>query len=395
MPTSTTGTALVASALVAAASIVIALTPYTGPTTITTCQTIQDKTITGGLDIRVSNGNHGPYATEADAQAAACVKLIDVVIAPTSWGNGDAAVDDLYAGSGACANGGGQCGPVYMADSEIQVGDASSGYTYGMKYGNVSVWRSTIHLGPQGISCGGYCDIHDSYLSADSSDAAGTTHMDGFISNGNSGRGMVLDHNVIGCYETKMGTGTTAGCSAPVGLFGDQSPITNVSVTNNYFIHTASGHYCSYSGASQPAKAFPTGANIVWQNNTYDAATCKHANGYLGPIADWANNTGNVLCGNRFSDGTTAGFPVQSAGCPVPKPLPVPPPLPGTTPSSTTSSTTTVPATTTTSAATTTVPPTTVPAVTTVPTTVPVTTTTERQTVICTSPPLVCKVSIP
>lgn len=364
------------------ANTAVALTAYTGPSQITSCQTIDHKIITGGLTIAVSNGNKAIYNNEVAAQAASCVKLTNDVVNMTNPGNGQKAIDVGYTSFRSCNNATTPCGPVYLADTTINVGlytGAGGGYTYGLGSTNVHAWRITVLGGPQGLTCDGWCEIHDSTLTADH--ASGGSHMDAIISNGNEAP-MLFDGNTLRCEEDGgFAVTSSAGCSAPIGLFGDNDPITNVTVNNNLFAGTSSGHYCSYTGASQPAKAHPTGTSIVWTNNTYSAGQCKHAGGFLGPVADWAANPGNVWCGNVFTDGTTSGMPTP-VGCSSPTTTVAP------------SSTTSLSTTTTSLSTTTTVAPTTTtkPAATTT-TVAPVTTTTivgESVTDFCALHPLAC-----
>lgn len=366
------------------------LTKFTGATTVTKCGVTIDHAIIdtgtlGDLLIRASNGNHaGTTAPEATDAAAACVKVTNSEIDQTNPGNGDYAVSTSYTGSKSCSPA--PCGPLYIADSTINVGTfksgtaGSGGYTYGLGETNVSAWRVKITGGPQGLICDGYCDIHHSYSRADH--ASGGTHMDAVVSNGLYGNPLVVDNDTLACEEDGgVNVTSAAGCSAPIGLFGDNSAITNIVVNGTYFATVSGGHYCSYTGANGVGKKFPTGTNIVWTNNVYDATACKKAGGQLGPVADWAANAGNVWCGNQFSDGTTAGLPANTASC-----APAPTTTTAAAPSSSTS--TTVAATTTTRAATTTTLPvttTTLPVTTTTmpsptTTTVPATTTTTEST---------------
>lgn len=376
------------SAAVVAASVVGATTligptmsTYTGPSRVPCGTTIDHKTITGNIEIGGSNGNRGIYGHngETAARAAACVILTNDVIDMVNPGNGEKGVDNGYLNYRTCTAGttcaGGFVGgsTLYMADTTIIVhpysGASSGGYTYGCGSANVHAWRITISGGPQGCTTEGYDEIYDSNLSADHS--SGGSHMDAIITNGNGGAPMVFDGNVLTCTDSLGGFNTTssAGCSAPVGMFADNTAISNVTISNNLIHGTSGGHWCMYTGASQPGKPNPTGTNIAVVNNHFDAIQCKHSATYLGPVGDWAPNAGNVFCGNSFTDGITSGFgmPTSTAGaCPAAEPTPV---LPGTT--TTTGAPTTSSSTSTTRATTTTV---TVPVTTT--TRPPVTTTT-------------------
>jgi hypothetical protein len=285
------------------------LAMYTGPTTITSCGVVIDhKIIPASLTIRATNGNSTITNSESAARSNACVILTNDLIAPgADCGTGCAGVDTSYSTSPACTVGGAArpCGPVFIADSEVSMPVSPSGFSYGFKETNIHGWRVYSHGTNQGGNCDGFCEFHDSLLVADRVDAAGKAHMDGLSSNGNGGRAILLDHNTLLCTLTNTGVSLSGGgCSGDLGLFGDFAAVSNVTVTDNQFMASGDPAYCAYTGASQPAKAYPKGDHLVWRNNVFLRGSNSKCATY-GPVADWqSGGTGNVSCNNNWTDGS-------------------------------------------------------------------------------------------
>lgn len=360
------------------------LTAYTGPPTITACGTVIDhKIITGGLNVRVSNGKEASFPSEAAAKAAACVTITNskFVVA----GGTDTAISTRWTTDTTCKVGSvaHACGPVYMADSTVTETGTPTGIINLLNETNFHLWRDNISGGDQAVNCDGYCDIHGSWLEASKLDTTGNAHMDGFSSNGNDGHPIVLDGNTLYCHVTNSHPAGSGGCSADIGFFGDFGTVSNVTVTNNFFRASSDQYWCTYTGGSQPAKPNKVGSGLTWSGNVFERGPSQRCGGEPGQtsggaVADWGGSSTNIWCGNTWDTGgfvlpgsETCTSPTSTTTIAIPttttttSPAPtttvtLPPPPPTTTvtvPSSTTS--TTARSTTTTVTPTTTVPATT------------------------------------
>jgi hypothetical protein len=256
------------------------LTNYTGPMTIRSCGVVIDsKIINGDLTILAGNGTRS-YATP-------CVTIRKSLIKGT--------VDDKWADF-VCGTKVG-CGPVVMIDNEVAIPRAAD--VAAVSDSNIFMWRNYVHGARSGVQCDGFCEIRQSYLVADHEYRS--AHMDAFISNGNYGHKMVLFHNSFLCQPVNGPVPNGAGCAADVGLFGDFSAISNMTVTNNLFKATHAAGYCAYTGAGLSGKPYPNGTNLVWKDNVFqrgDNGKC----GFGGAVRDWKANSGNVWCNNTWDN---------------------------------------------------------------------------------------------
>lgn len=297
----------------------VGLTAYTGSTTITSCVTIDHKIISGGLDIKATNGTHPIYGTEAAAIAGACVKITNSII---NMGSCSGNCADIATGYADGATGGVQCtqnnvpgaahvgcGPVYVADTELHSVGPTGGtcsttaqcVTAGYTNFNVHAWRVYIHGGTTGGQCEGACEMYDSAAYADQGSGDNLTHMDGFITGGNSpsccgNLPIILDHNTISCGSTTNQT----DCSAPTGIFGDFSVPSNITLNRNYFINVNKASFVCNSYAQKALVV----SQIHYTNGVYDL-NC------LGPspngmITNWYAGLGNTWCNNRDVNGARA-----------------------------------------------------------------------------------------
>lgn len=243
----------------------IALTPYTGPMTITANNTIVDsKTITGALLIRATG-----------------------VTVKNSKVNGR--IDSDNGGS------------VTILDTEINDGTDS---VAGVTQDNVTMRRVNVHGGRQSITCGSNCDIQDSWLHGQVN-ANSSWHDNGYISNG--GSNVLLQHNSIACEAP----GDV--CTGPVAFFGDFDPIANITVNNNLILSSSSngtllGAYCLYGGY-EPSKSFPNPTNVHITNNVFQKGTGKGQKtgaycAYYGAVTSLGTGNGNTYSGNVFDDGS-------------------------------------------------------------------------------------------
>jgi hypothetical protein len=86
-------------------------------------------------------------------------------------------------------------------------------------------------------------------------------------------------------------------------LFGDFSPISHITMTNNVFRASRNAFYfCAYTGARQPSKPYPTGTNLVWVGNTFERGASGRC-GDAGATPDWGAHSSNVWAANVWSDG--------------------------------------------------------------------------------------------
>jgi hypothetical protein len=256
----------------------IALTNYTGPTTITSCGVvINAKIVNSPLTITAGNGTR--------AATTPCVTIKNSIIK-----------GEVHTGYASQNN-----GPVVLMDTEIAVPYPNSGVTTALDEANFYGWRLDIHGARHGVMCDGYCALYDSYVH-DNWYVSGS-HMDSFITNGNYGGKIVLDHNTFLCRLLNPAAGDgNGGCSADLGTFGDFSLVSNMIVTRNLFKASPDSAYCVYTGANEPSKPYARGTNLVWTNNVWERGTNRKC-GWAGPVYDWAQNTGNKWCNNNWSDG--------------------------------------------------------------------------------------------
>jgi len=189
-------------------------------------------------------------------------------------------------------------GHVTLIDDEIIGSDTDE--TFSVIYGtNLTAQRVNVHGGKANLQCMGNCSVrdsffHDPYL-------VGANHYDVIGSNGVDG--MVLDHNTLQCKFAGRAAGATGGCTADLGFFGDFGPIKNVTVNNNLFMASEDAGYCVDTNAYKPGKAYPTGQNLIWTNNTFQRGSNGRCGNY-GPTDEWQSGNGNVWSGNKWDDGT-------------------------------------------------------------------------------------------
>jgi hypothetical protein len=242
---------------------------------------IDSKIVNSGLDIVAGNGTH--------SASTPCVTIKNSRI----MGN----IDTSYAGQ--------NHGPLVITDSELAIPTPNDNTFAGLTQSNWYAWRINIHGARTNAQCDGYCELHDSWLHDNY--YLSPNHLGGFLSNGNYGAPMVLDHNSLVCnLANPAAADGLAGCSGDINLFGDFSAITNVTVTNNILRSSDDASYCAYTGAGI-TKPYPVGTNLVWKNNVFErGANRKCASN--GAVAGWDYNAGNIWSGNTWDDGTPINF---------------------------------------------------------------------------------------
>lgn len=231
--------------------------------------------------------------------AHACLHMVDMKI--------DGKINMSFQGGQCNAVSNHYCGPLVAEYSELDASSGNVADTGAITFDNFYLDHFYEHGGRTAFLCDGPCSITNSYAT----DNIGSTgqHMGSFLSNGNSGRPIVLDHNTWNCNGI---TGNHGDCSAALNFYGDNSAISNVIVNNN-LIKAGDGLYCSYEGAVQPAKPFPNGSNLTWTNNVYERGANGHCGSTTDPAAsvtfDWfgtpaaALSAGSQWCNNTYTDG--------------------------------------------------------------------------------------------
>ncbi|HEY5172480.1 MAG TPA: S8 family serine peptidase [Acidimicrobiia bacterium] len=282
----------------------VALTPYTGPTTITTCgSVIEAKTVDGSLIIRAGNGH-------SDANHP-CVTIRDSLI--------KGSIDSSTATSAACRPS--PCGPVAIYDSEIAVPQPNAGDFAAVSQTNLHAWRIDVHGARSGIQCDGNCEVHDSYVVADY--FVSPARMDAYVATSASSGTQVLDHNTFLCYIGPGSPGrpnprdVKGGCSGDVAFFGTVGKISNVTVDDNLFRASGAQRYAAYTGASAPHRAYPLGDHLTWTANVFQQCPTAPAKGSCstsGPVPDWASSATNQWCRNAWDTGALVLASVEN--CP-------------------------------------------------------------------------------
>lgn len=242
------------------------LTPYSGPCTINSPQTIT--------------------AVDATACDALVIQTTGVVIekslvprVQSIYGDGDSSVS--------------------ISDSDVRAGDTSIGAIWGY---NITASRVDVTGGQHSFHCNDNCSVTDSWLHDQHNPDGGSYHNNAFISNG--GENMVIRHNTLHC--TAILNRTDGGCTADLSLFGDFGPIDDVVVDNNFLrANKSSISYCAYGGGStsKPYQA----TNVRFTDNVFERGANNKC-GVYGPVTDFDRRaTGNVWSGNTWNTGGSVG----------------------------------------------------------------------------------------
>jgi Bacterial TSP3 repeat len=250
-----------------------ALTPYTGPCTITTANTlINAKTVNCDLTIHAAN-----------------------VVITRSAINGSVWIDDENSPYS-----------FTVTDSDIN-GGGPSGEGNGKSH--FTILRSDIHGGYRGVWCEYDCTVADSYIHDQARDPNGQQHESALRmgSDSDPAHGQVIEHNTLLCNAPDVAP--DAGCSADLTGYGDFAPIRNNTVTRNLMLATTGGT-CAYGGSSGDDGSKPYGAQAA--NNVFTENIFQHRNswessghcGYWFAIADFdSRRPGNRWVGNRWDTG--------------------------------------------------------------------------------------------
>jgi Domain of unknown function (DUF4082) len=237
------------------------LTPYGGPSTITTPGTVIDaKQITGGLEIRAAN----------------------VTVSRSSI-------------SGTVAVGSG--GSLAISDTYIDAGDREG---TGLESQNYTATRVHVVGGNRSMYCADNCMIRDSYVHGQMTDETGVMHESGIRMEQNTS----LIHNTIGCDAPNVPP--DAGCSAGLTGYGDFAPVRDNLIQNNLFLPSTGGT-CAYGGSSGGKPYSNETTNIRFIDNVFSRGRNGKC-GYYAPVMDFDRNApGNVWSGNVWDNGGTVG----------------------------------------------------------------------------------------
>jgi hypothetical protein len=270
----------------------VALTPYTGPTTINTCGAVIDsKLITGDLVVTTGNGTHSPDTP--------CVTIRNSLV------TGVIHTDDT------------SFGPVVVTDTEIAIDGI--GWWVNLGRYNMFNWRVNSHGSEAAVACADYCASYDSWVHG--AYLGGAYHYNGFGSNGiePSNGYFRIDHNWVSCGDwSGMDPAVLddAGCSADIGFYGDFAPIQNITINRNYLAgarinptiprdqYRQSG-YCLNPGY-YPGKPNPTPINEAVTDNVFGRGYTGQC-GVYGPTNSLnaiGHPNGNTWTGNQYDDGT-------------------------------------------------------------------------------------------
>lgn len=234
------------------------LTPYTGPCTIRTANTVitnktincPDRLIVMAAGVRITNSK--------------IVGGLDV-----------------------------ESGHATLTTSEV---DAGQNQWAAVGYREFTLVRVNAHGGQHGAQCDANCSVTDSWLHGQYLPGNQGWHLNGFISNG--GHDIVLTHNRLECNPRDNGVG--GGCTADASIFGDFSANSRFTLDRNLFM-AEPGSYCAYGGteASKPGKP----DHIVFTNNVFQRGANGRCASY-GAITSFDSNApGNVWTNNTWDTG--------------------------------------------------------------------------------------------
>jgi hypothetical protein len=205
-----------------------------------------------------------------------------------------------------------------IVDSEID--GPTSGEQGAVCCGNVTVLRSNLHGGHNGVQCdmdsaGSFCDIEDSWIH-DQLDGGpvGLNHLGGILSDGNQPKSgnkatTTILHNTIACdHIVENGE----GCTGDLNFIPHFSVIANLDVERNYFVGNSDSAYCTYGGGTGAGGDAPYIGNdhdIVYKDNVFQKDASQPNGDTTDQCADYGPVTGfdstrpgNVWSGNHYDD---------------------------------------------------------------------------------------------
>jgi len=270
----------------------VTLTPYTGPTTITSCGVVIDsKIVDSTILVQAGNGTR--------SQSTPCVTIRNSLVKGVIF-----AEQATY-------------GPVVIQDTEVNPPDLPFWENIGRS--NFFATRVNSHGGEGVIKCESNCVSQDNWIHG--MRLGGAYHYNALGGNGTNG--FTITHNYASCgdWEAVDNPTSDAGCSAVIGFYGDFDPIQNITITRNHLASTfdmsASGvntqaGYCLNPGY-YPGKPYPDTKNVSVTDNVFARGGSGKC-GVFGPTnslnAIGAPN-GDVWQSNRYEDGTAIARPEE------------------------------------------------------------------------------------
>ena len=246
------------------------LTAYTGSCTITAAGTVIDsKTVncSGGVSVEA---------------AGVTIKNSDV--------NGRVSVDTDVNRSWSLT----------LQDSDVDGGPVNLPT---VSNGNVTVIRSNLHGGHNGVECqehSSHCIVRDSWIHGQYIPAGSDWHLGGILVSG--GTAIELTHNRVHCEP--MPTSADGGCTGDINILPDFGVVSGALVQSNLLVASTGLSYCTYGGNLKMGSN-----NIVYRNNVFQRGSNGKCGAY-GAVTNFnVSGAGNIWTGNVWDDGT----PVQPA----------------------------------------------------------------------------------
>jgi len=189
---------------------------------------------------------------------------------------------------------------ITVRDSEINAGTSQRA---AISLGKFTILRTNIHGGQTGGLCGQDCTVSDSWFHDQYLQAGTSWHLGGFLSNG--GHDITLTHNTVSCNIPNNGTG--GGCSGDINLYGDFSPIQDITLDGNLLTENQDAGFCLSAGYNNSKPFGPNAANVVVINNIFEKGVSGQCAAF-GAVTDFTISgtpaPGNVWTNNKYDDGT-------------------------------------------------------------------------------------------
>ena len=270
----------------------VALTNYTGPTTIRSCGVVIDsKIVDSTIIVEAGNGTK--------SKSTPCVTIRNSLVKGVIFAEQS------------------KFGPVLVEDTEVVPSDLPWWENIGRN--NMFVYRVNSHGGEGVIKCESNCEARDNWVHG--MELGGQYHYNAFGGNGTDG--FVIDHNYASCgdWAEVSSPGGDAGCSAVIGFYGDFAPIQNIRISRNFLVSTfdisSSGLFRQSGYCLNPGyyvgKPYPAPSNVTVSDNLFGRGKSGKC-GVYGPTnslnARGATN-GNVWQDNRYEDGAAISRPEE------------------------------------------------------------------------------------
>lgn len=264
----------------------VTLTPYTGPTTITSCGVVIDsKIVNDTIIVQAGNG--------ASSKDTPCVTIRNSLVKGV-----------IYSEQASY-------GPVLIQDTEVSPPDLPWWENIGRS--NFFAYRVDSHGGEGVIKCDTHCEAADNWVHG--MQLGGSYHYNAFGGNGTNDFRILHNYASCGDWASVSNPSDDAGCSAVIGFYGDYAPIQNITIDRNYLastfdmsaarLNTQAG-YCLNPGY-YPGKPYPDTHNLTVTNNVFARGGSGKC-GVFGPtnsLNGIGAPNGNVWQGNRYSDGVS------------------------------------------------------------------------------------------